>query len=235
MQNNNVLDSVIPSDFPRSIFNAVIERVLKGNDQKFHSPHIDDFHDAWFAVGYRFFTCTEHDREFTASINRAGIDPPRLEHYIQERELFGFFISGLASLESFAYSCYALGAILDVNNFSTSNPRSITLKSTIDRFLRYYPGGSLTLRLDQLRNETEFKDWSDTRNILAHRLLPPRQITVTLFPPQPDLGKKVTWVNNKIQIDNSTTSSRRKWLAQALAELVSSADLFTKKYFQLSP
>ena len=109
MQNNNVLDSVIPSDFPRSVFNAVIERVLKVNDQKYRSPHVDDFHDAWFAVSYRFFTCTENDREFIASINRVGIDPPRLEHYIQERELFGLFISGLASLESFAYSCYALG------------------------------------------------------------------------------------------------------------------------------
>jgi hypothetical protein len=233
MQNSNVLDSVIPSDFPRAFFNAVIKRVLTVNDQKFQSPQIDSFHDSWFAVAYRFFTCTEHDVEFTESVNRAGINPPRLEHYIQERELFSFFISGLASLESFSYSCYALGSILDTSNFPMSNPRAITIRSTIDKFLSYYPGESLTLRLAQLRNETEFNDWNYIRNILAHRLLPSRLIKVTLFPSQPDLGKKVSWINENIQINSNTTSSRRKWLSQVLADLVSSADQFTQKYFQL--
>jgi hypothetical protein len=231
MPNKNVLDSVIPPDFPRSIFNAVIERVLKGNEQKFRSQHADDFHDAWFAVGYRFFTCAEHDEEYTASIFRAGIDPPRLEHYIQEKELFGFFISGMAALESFAFSCYALGAILDVNSFPLSNPRKIKLGSTTDMFIKYHPSESLTLKLYELRKATEFKDWSNIRNILAHRLLPPRQITVTLFPPHPDLGKKVNWISNQIQIDNTTTSSRRKWLSQVLAEMITSTDQLTKKYF----
>lgn len=233
MQSNNSLDDVIPSDFPRVVYNSVIKRVLEVNDQKFHSPRVNDFHDAWFAVGYRFFTCTEHDRGFTESINRAGMNPPRLEHYIQERELFGFFISGLVSLESFAYSCYALGAILDVSNFPMSDPRSIRLRSTTDNFRNYYPGESLTKRLDQLGNMTELQDWSGIRNILAHRLLPPRQIKVTLFPSQPGLGNDVTWINSNIKINSSTTSSRRKWLAKVLSDLVSSANQFTQKYFQL--
>lgn len=230
MPNDDSLDRVIPTDFPREVFNTVIRRVVAINEQRIQSPYVYEFHDAWMAVGYRFFTCSEHDKEFTQSINSAGVSPSRFEHYIQERELFGFFITGLALLESFAFSCYALGAILDSDKFPMSNPKSITMGSTTDKFLRHYTTETLTSRLDQLRNDAEFKEWNEIRNVLAHRLLPPRQITVVLYPPQQEIEKKVSWINDNIRIDGNTTSSRRYWLARTLAELINSADQFTQNH-----
>jgi hypothetical protein len=231
MSDHNLLDSIIPLDFPREIFNSVIMRVYSANDKKFQSRIVDDFIDSSNAVAYRFFTNCEHDKAFTDSIDQVGANPPRLDNYFQERELFGFFITGLASLESFAYSCYALGAILDETKFPMSNPKDISIYSTRNKFINYYLNESITSTLDQLKDKSEFKEWCDVRNVLAHRLMPARQIKVTIFPIRSDPLEQEVSILNKVVIDNKTTFSRRKWLSQTLSDLYSAVDEFAKKYF----
>lgn len=188
MIDKTVLESVVPPEFARNAFNSTLRRVLTSNDQKFQSKYGEDFYNSFWAVAFRFFTCAEHDNAFTESINRAGVQPPRLEQYIQERELFGFFISGQASLESFAYSCYSFGAILNETQFSITDPRKITLSATVDKYQKYFQMEPLTEALKSLKDSSEFDEWSTIRNINAHRLMPGRLNTVTIFPAQPNGG-----------------------------------------------
>src|SRR5258706_1270690 len=213
MTNTNSLDRVIPNDFPRTAYNGIIKRVYITVSEKRPTPLLDHFHDAWLAVAYRFFTFTEHDTAYRDSIRRAGSNAPRLEHYIQESALFGFFISGLTVIESFYYSCYSLAAMLDDKNFPMKTPKFIQPTSTADKFVKFYSGELLTGTLDRFRNDIEYKNWGKIRNILAHRILPARQVKVTIWPPQPNPLHEVSWTEDSIPLDLNTTASRREWLA----------------------
>ncbi|MDP9311948.1 MAG: hypothetical protein M3R24_13870 [Chloroflexota bacterium] len=227
----NSLDSVVPNDFPRATYNEIANLVYTAASRGLGSPHLDHFLDAWMAVGYRFCTCAEHDVAFRASMLRAGNNPPRLEHYIQERELYGFFATGLTAIESFYYSCYILGAILDDKSFSLGNPRSITVPATTDKFLKHYPHDLLPATLDEVRKSTEYKEWSDIRNVLAHRILPARQHTVAFHLLQQSSSHDVSWMQGGIPLDLNTTAFRRVWLAKVISELVQAADEFTRAHF----
>ena len=227
------LGDIVPDDFPRATYNEIGKRVYTFVSQKLGgTPLLDHFLDSWLAGGYRFCTCAEHDAAFRASIQRVGSNTPQLEHYVQERELFGFFVNGLTAIESFSYSSYSLAAILNDENFPMSNPKTIQVNSTADKLVKFFPGEPLSVVLDQIRNDNEYRSWSNIRNILAHRVIPARQGTVTLWPPQPNPAPKVTWIEDSIALDSSTTTSRRRWLAKVVTEFVDAADSFTLLYFK---
>src|SRR4051812_16010084 len=92
-----------PKDFPFDSYEAVHARVSR---QKDYSPAAwSEYAGGWNAVAYRFIACPEHDRSFTQNFRVYGRAPEPPHRYLQERELFGFFVSGQATLES---CCYAL-------------------------------------------------------------------------------------------------------------------------------
>lgn len=212
----------MPRDFAVEPYEAIRSRVVAKKDAYPHSWA--QYAGAWNAVAYRFLSCADHDRAFIESIKRAGNAPPQPERYRQERELFGFFVTGLAAIESLCYGLFAIGSMLDAQNFPISTPRdmrSISPEKTAKQFAAAFPKEGITAALQQMRSAQDFRDWKEIRNLLAHRSAPGRAFHLG----GPHHGEAL-WVKG-IQIDKNTTASRREWLAKTIRALLNAADDFT--------
>ena len=227
---------VIPSDFPAAHYEAIIERVRNRNGRNPIDAHVlSQFLGAWNGVAYRFRSCAEHDAVYTESVNRAGVAPPVEERYVQERELFGFFVTGLAVIESIAYGLFAVGAMLDAANFPMLTPsdmRRVSPKFTADKLTLAFPSENIAAALNQVLVSQEFIDWSNARNILAHRASPGRLLTSSAtFGLQTgnvtNIRDEAVWQDIQIQIDNDTTTTRRVWMAKTASDILAAADIFT--------
>ncbi len=221
---------VMPSDFAVAPYTAIHARITA----KIPTNHIAWSHYAggWNALAYRFRACAEHDTAFTKSLRRAGAVPPPNERYVQDRELFGFFVTGVSAIESLCYSLFAIGALLNLKEFSISEPRqlkAITPAKTTEQFAKVFPTEAITTTLAGMLGDAQYEQWCTIRNILAHRSAPGRQFTQS-FPPQP-LDEHVLWSDGGIPIDIATTSSRRAWLATTLQKLLNATDAFTAYHF----
>lgn len=195
-------------------------------------PCYDFFMDSWLAVGYRFITCTEHDIRFRNFIQSPNYDRPQANHYFQERELFGFFVSGLASLECIYFSCYILAATLDGKNFPFSNQRFITIETTTRKFAKYYSSDKLCVIMERISNESDFTNWKDIRNNQTHRMMSSQHNQVTLSPPQPPgTMPRITWIAGSNILDINSTISYRLWLTTKLNDFFDGISEFINKYF----
>ncbi len=132
-------------------------------------------------VAYRFRAASEYCREFEDLFQAPGGAAPGVEVvYRQERALFGFFVSGLACLESFSFALYALGAFYKPRKFglSSGHLKSITPLDVADRLGRHWPGALVSTQMAALIKDDTFKVWNSIRNVLSHRAVPPRTIWV---------------------------------------------------------
>lgn len=172
------------------------------------------------------------DASFTKSFRRGGKAPPPNERYVQERELFGFFVTGVSAIECFCYSLFAVGGMLKPEEFTISEPgqlKAITPHKTTAQFAKVFSHVEVTHALGELLHDDRYDEWCTIRNILAHRLAPGRQFTQS-FPPQP-LDEHVLWTEGAIPIDIATTSTRRAWLATTIRQLLNATDAFTAHHF----
>ncbi len=215
----------MPNDFEHGFYNAVHSRI--GPLHERYQPQWIEYVDAWCAVAYRFRACAEYDEAFTQSIQTDDA-PPQPERYYQERDLFGFFVTGLSVIESTCYGLYAIASMLDDVYFpikKAGHKKAISPESTANRFRTTFPTEDLSRALNRMVNSQEYEDWKEVRNILAHRGSPGRSIRRTA-------GSGGTYGDslwlNRIPLDSSTTSSRRAWLAGTLQTIFSEADSFTR-------
>lgn len=224
---------VLPSAFPDALFEAIATRVVQ--KMKNPSPELDNFGGAQNGVRYRLRACADYAAEFTESIRRVGAAPPGIERYQQERQLFGFFVSGAAVLDSFSFFLYFAAAQLQPTCFPTQ-PRDITqidVNSASGKFKNAFPGEMITSNLTNLVDDPNFKEWRKCRNILAHRAAPGRVIYASVGSNSVDLA--ADWRIDsfgKIKIDVNLTPPRLEWLLKTLAGLVEAADQFTQKHFE---
>jgi hypothetical protein len=173
----------MPSDFNIAAYDAVYLR-MNANSYRTQDT-FDPYIGAWKGVAYRFLSCAESDVAFTTSLRERGPAPSSLERYRQERELFYFFVAGLASIENLCFALFAMGSMLDPHIFAMRTDKhlgDISPESTKDKFAKFFrkKGLALTLGLSetlkQLTGADEFKEWKKIRNILAHRANPGRDI-----------------------------------------------------------
>jgi hypothetical protein len=176
---------------------------------------------AWNSIAYRFRAITEHDESFSEAITKNS----HFDHYVQERELFNFFVAGLSTLETFSYGLYFLASIAHPNDFPVTNPRSINLKTTKQYFLNTFPSETVTSRLDALINDPKFDKWCSIRNVLAHRSAPGRIIEAGDGGASDDI-----WKLDKIPLNENTTGLRRKWLSQTLGQLLEDSKKFVEQH-----
>ena len=94
----------LPSSFPDGVFEAVKDRILSKVPSA--SPAWEQLAGSHNGVRYRLRACADYSDEFTQSVQRFGDSPPAGERYQQERQLFGFFLSGYAALDSFCFFLY---------------------------------------------------------------------------------------------------------------------------------
>lgn len=184
---------------------------------------------AWNAVAYRFLSCTEHDLHYTESVRQGSAAPSHANVYLQERELFGFFITGLAAIESFYYGIFAIASMISAADFpfvTAADFKAINSRDTANKFQSFFKHEDISNILQQVINTPEFTEWNEIRNILVHRILPNRHYYLG-----GDKHNQTLWEKG-IVIDVNTTSTRRKWLAKNLNDLLTSAASFTEKYIQ---
>lgn len=175
--------------------------------------------------------CKDYSHLFAESIKSHGDAPPPPERYTQERALFGFFINGIAVLESTYYGCNAIGALLLPAAFPLSTDaerRQATPENTRDRFEKEFPHEDLTKAMKVVLNDPQHSEWREIRNILAHRVAPGRVIygsTSSGAPP-------AIWKLKNIQIKLEVTGHREQWLTESLTRLIVSAEKFSARHIK---
>jgi len=223
----------MPSPFPDTLFEAVKKRIVAKMQNP--SPGLDNLGGGQNGVRYRLRACADYSEEFTESVRRAGDSPPADDRYRQERQLFGFFVSGIAALDSFNFFMYFTAAHLrpaDFRTQETGHIKAITRKSTEKAFAKEFPNETITIALTNLISDPKVKEWEDCRNVLAHRSAPGRVIYKSFGSSSPDPAAdwKVDPTGN-LKIDVNLTPPRLKWLVTSLADLVVAADHFTQQHF----
>lgn len=224
---------VMPNPFPDAVFGAVRKRIFDKVPNA--TPAWEQMAGSHNGVGYRLRACADYSEEFTQSVQRFGEMPAPDERCRQERQLFGFFVSGYAALDSFCFFMYSAANYLRPSHFPIQLPgqiKSIGCKSTTAAFAKAFPGESITAELNALLADQMFKDWYDYRNILTHRAAPGRMFYVSVgsSAPDPAADWKIGSAEN-LKIDANLTPPRLAWLVQTLSGLVMAADTFTQQHF----
>lgn len=217
----------MPEDFDAVPYEAIHSRVVAWKDTC--PDAYAQYAGAWNAVAYRFMSCAEHDAAFTKSIQQGGDAPPPPERYIQERELFSFFVTGLIVIESFCFGLFAIASMVDSENFpikTAKDLRFINLQHTVIQFTKAFPEEGIAITLRKTLGDDTYKEWKEIRNILAHRAAPGR----TIYVPTRRSAPAALWKVG-IQLDENTTFSRRKWLATIMDSLLRETDNFTARSF----
>lgn len=227
----------MPDDFPIQDYNHIHSKM-----QLFANSHPTEFAEyggGWNALAYRFSYTADNDDEFREALKNN-------DRYLQERGLFGFFVSGLSVVESFSYALYFIGSILDAARFPISTEedlRNVNPGRTANRFQAAFPGSDISDVVSNVVKSNSFTEWKLVRNILAHRSTPGRHISVELAPeqftitdspespppaPSPTQQQRRTdvWKLQGLSIDEDLTSGRRAWIAGVLADLMQSARRF---------
>jgi len=100
----------MPDDFDLVAYERIASRIAP-----LHEVHPDswpEYAGGWSAIGFRFYACAEYDESFARSFRQHGGSPPPPERYGQERDLYGFFVSGLSVIETFGYGLFAVASML---------------------------------------------------------------------------------------------------------------------------
>ncbi len=216
---DSLMGVTVPADFPASEHVRLNDRV--GLHQPTQPAIYSEYAGGWNGVVYRFCECAQNDEAFRTWFSRGGHSPIPDNRYRQETHLFFFFVAGLAALESFSYMAHALGALVDLGQFpmtTADEKRGVNPRKTAERFgSSVYKAELLAVRLNAVVSSTEFKDWSEIRNVLAHRVSPPRHFY--LGGPQDGTAD---WMHLGA-LGPAVTQDRRRWLKDQLAELVPAA------------
>lgn len=214
----------MPSDFPTQAYESISHHC-----QRPAPPNPDaswvQFRLAWHSVVYRFAAMAEHDEGYRKAF------PPTsfINLYNQEKELFGFFVTGLSTLESYAYGTHFLLAIVHPELFPVNNLRDIEPGFT-QKHLESIPSEPLAQAFKELVTNPQFREWETVRNYLAHRGAPRRN--VTLGSPGSDIWevkKKDTEDRFYMPLTRNLTTVHRKWLSETLSELLEKTLAFVEK------
>lgn len=221
-----------------------------------HRFEYDHFYSAWVGVAFRFRACDIHNKAFTALFQRTQGDVQDEGMYQEDDALFGFFVKGLSALEGFYYSLYALGALIVTPTQEPSvppsdqfpllthlidrahprhHPRFITPQKTYETYLQAFPGQPITELLGHMQEDEIYKEWSEIRNILAHRIASAGR-TIQMSSPNfssNEPPRSVALWGMNLTLDAKTTASRYTWLRKtintALEETAAFAEQWTNK------
>ncbi len=223
----------MPADFPTATYRSVYDRVItRANVDKYPDEWKQQFIGSALAIAYRFRACTRHGDAFTRSLAASGNTPDEYDRFTQDQELFNFFVTGLASLESLYYFLHAIGAQLNPADFpfvTDADYRRVDLPRTVARFARAFPG-ALSDELNRVYAAQEREDWEYTRNVLAHRIASGGRVVYlwTQPPVEPNL---IRIGRLQIPLTPDLTKTRRSWLAASLSSILAHTDSFVTGCF----
>lgn len=223
----------LPNDFPASEFDSaeLHFRARAGASLVDPSPTWQEFSAAWIALAFRFIDAAYFDEQFRESLTRHGAAPPLAERYLQERHLFGFFVGGLAAIESFSYGLSAIAWETGNEEFSLTTDAqrsSVSPASTSQQFQAHFPHDRVTADLTAVVRSREYNEWVGIRHTLAHRAAPPRKPYIHLGDATSPQQESSLW--GDFQLDE-LTRSRRVWLGGVMATLLAGAGVFASDHF----
>ena len=221
----------MPSGFPDGVLEEVMNRICAKVNSPDDREHLVGSRNG---VRLRLRACADYSQEFTASVAQAGDAPAAETRYQQERQLFGFFVSGLAALDSLGFFLYFVGSHLRPTDFATNKLWKIDLNSATEAFDKTFPSEALSSKLQGLKIDPVLENWKDVRNILAHRAAPGRVIygSVGGASPAPTAEWKIHLHSNRsnLKIDCNLTPPFLGWLISTLGGLIVAADGFTQAH-----
>lgn len=210
----------MPPGFPCAEHSEVLKAAYQKGQG--HSS-LDEFAPAWNAVMYRYRTCCDASASFTRSVTVQGVSPAHPARYEQDRDLFVFFVSGESVLESLCYALWSWGSVVKPGEFPFSSPKEkshVKPDRVLDKMVACYSKHAITASLGISLSSSDWAKWKEVRNVLAHRCLPGRALSITLGDPSGDERRSATWQLQGIPIDVATTTSRLDWLLQQLKTLI---------------
>lgn len=218
----------MPAGFNAIAYEDVHRRIISLKES--HFDVWSELAASWNAVAYRFYACAEYNEAFIASVQQT-FSPPPLARYAQERDLYGFFVNGLSTIESFCYALWAIASTLKPAVFLFNMPehrRSISPETTADKFSSHngYKEEPLAQTLQNLRTASEFVEWKEIRNILAHRSAPSRT-----FNEGGSNSGTASWFKG-LAFDQNTTALRYEWLVTKLSDLLETLAVFVATHLQ---
>ena len=221
-----------PADFPIDVYDEVGHRM--GNLSGKNRDHLREFLGGWQAVAYRSIACAKYDSDFTELMRLYGANPSFEQQYLQGQYLFNFFINGLSILESICYALFAIGSLVKPSSFliATSEERKrISPENTEKCFRQVFGLEPITTLLTGLViNSQEFQDWKIIRNVLIHRVIPSRLVSLsTTNTKVPDIWRVEIASGLTLDLDMNTTISKRLWLNNQLILLITEINAFTQK------
>jgi hypothetical protein len=212
---------VLPLGYPT----AVAERTYKSLvDRTEDHPRVRELMGAGFrGAALRWRTATESHASYSELVASHGIAPASGPSYEQDRSLFVFFTSGLASLESFAFALHALGAYR-ASEFALDDDslRNVKPSSVARRYIGRWPDLEVSGALDKLAKSDEFGRWNRIRNVVSHRAPPPKLIRISN---RPGSGLGGVWQVEKLGTSKADeplqglTDGWASWLDTSLADV----------------
>ena len=160
---------IMPQDFPVVKHEAIHQKVAARGGGS--SEAFGRFAGAWNAQAYRFLALTEYQADFCASLANFRTSPEHSERHRQERDLFGFFCSGVSVFEATFYGLFSVGAILSPANFSIvteEDRKKIKPGSTATAFRNVFPGDPIIASIVAILGDRSYVHFHKVRNI-PHR------------------------------------------------------------------
>ena len=175
---------------------------------------------ASLALIHRHRTCRISLNRMLATEHEGGPD-----NFDYNESLFQFFTSGISALESLAYAAFALGSRVDPVAFDMSSDKALArigVESTAQSFAQRFPDYQIGSRLADIDRSTGYRPWKKARNVLLHRAIPPRLISLHL----PSGVRHDSWPDLGISLDPDAMIDRLYWLEGVLRDLLVSIHEF---------
>jgi hypothetical protein len=245
----------IPNNFPVDNYETIHSLVSSKRDHT-NTNEFLFFLASWKGFLHRFLACTDHNEKYIEAITLVGEDPSNHERYLVERELFNFWVNGLAAIECLCCALFAIGAIKEIaeieqttnTTFRINNDndiKKISPTTTAEKFYSKFGDIPITTILKDLfdtvstkEDARQYKEWKKVRDILAHRGHPGRRIALSSGRPEkvPDLlnfysltkeGAKDVPI---IEITSNTTASMHEWLTKIIDNILGAAYTFVDNF-----
>jgi hypothetical protein len=121
----------MPDDFPTELLDRLQETMVARVRPRSENAW-GEAGRGWNNVAYRFRSMADDSDAFIASVNQHGAAPEPEERYQQERQLYGVFVGGQSSLESFGYCVWASCSVIAPTHFliaTEADLRNISLRN----------------------------------------------------------------------------------------------------------
>ncbi len=222
----------MPADFPLLPYHDFYWKLwgLRFGQKDFNQQPRSWALDGWQGVAYRFRSCAEHYESYVESLDWHGNTIIEPERYLQERDLFGFFVDGLAVIECLSFSLFAISMFAEPDNFVVQTARdlkNINPKSVSVKLVKVFPKAEVSDLLRSVVALPEFREWSDTRNVLAHRVAPARLLHESAWIME-DVAEE-GFKDKTISISNSSVKRKRQWIGETISCLLDATARFTTR------